>query len=155
MTNFDVRFADRSDLEDVRTAIASLLVELSGDVARMMANFESTYQFLVSRHVGGVLVARESESREIAGVLTYSKQAALRAGGQYCLIQELWVTSSWRSHGIGARLIKFLRDEAAPEISQFEVGLPGPGFPRRDATQAFYERLGFAVIGVRAQSRSG
>lgn len=154
MTNVDVGFAAEHDAADVRRAVEALLVELSGDPTRTLTNFESTYRTLLSRSAGGVLVARDSASGELLGVLTYSTQIALRTGGEHVVIQELWVGESGRGHGVGSRLVGFLREQAVPGIRQIEVGLPGQGYSGLASTRAFYEARGFAIIGVRARWRS-
>jgi GNAT superfamily N-acetyltransferase len=154
VTTVEVGFADEKDADGVRLAVETLLVELSGDPTRTLTDFAATFATLLTRSVGGVVVARRVGSGELVGVLTYSTQAALRTGGEHVVIQELWVSSAGRGQGVGQRLVDFLRFQAEPGIRQIEVGLPGPGFPDLASTQAFYERCGFVPIGVRARWRA-
>jgi GNAT superfamily N-acetyltransferase len=151
--NVEVNFAAEADAGEVRYAVESLLRELSGNPTRTLEDFAATFLALSSRDTGGVLVARDADTRALLGVLTYSLQIALRTGGNHCVIQELWVSDTARGGGAGSRLMDFLRREAVPDVAQIEVGLPGDGFAHLPSTRAFYEGCGFELIGARARWR--
>lgn len=148
--NATIRQASVEDLAGVKAGVDALLMELRGSgISR--DGFDATFRALVAGDGGGVIVAEDDASDAIVGVLAYSLQVALRTGGLYAEIQELWVDASQRGRAVGTRLIEHLRERAIPHIRQIEVGLPSEHFAGRDSTQAFYERCGFSVLGVRAR----
>jgi GNAT superfamily N-acetyltransferase len=150
--NLRVRLATAADEAAVLAAVRDLIRELASDPAyELPAGAALTFQRLVAGDVGGcVLVAEADDAASLLGVATISLQAALRAGGRYAELQELWVAPTARSRNVGAALIAaadhYCRDQ---EVSILEVGLPSPAFPHLERTSAFYEKLQFALIGPR------
>jgi GNAT superfamily N-acetyltransferase len=150
-TELQVRLATISDESDVLEAITRLLRELSGD-SRHLSDGSRMFRSLIdSPSHGGVIVARTQTDGLLAGVLTFSLQDALRTGGPYCIIQELWVSRDHRRLGVGAAMVHTLDATLPEEVTDIEVGLPGPGFAGLSGTTAFYERSGFTIMGVRAR----
>jgi branched-chain amino acid aminotransferase len=150
-TGLTVRRAGDGDLDVVLSGVLGLLRELSGDPTRALAagSRESARAIIGDRSLGTVLVA-STGAGEAAGILTASCQSAIRAGGPYLLIQELYVSPEHRSAGVGAELIRHLaRDAAERGLTLVEVGLPGPGSDTRSRTRGFYLRQGFTETGPR------
>jgi GNAT superfamily N-acetyltransferase len=90
----------------------------------------------------------KTRSGEIVGTLTLNECAAIYAGGNFGEISELYVDSSQRSSGVGAKLIdaakQFGIQKGWPEI---EVGAPPQ--PEWQRTVDFYMNQGFAFSGPR------
>ncbi len=151
---FQTRPGTVADAEEVREAVESLLRELSGQQDRSLEDFENVYSLLVNDpSAGGVLVADAAGGGPLLGVLTFSRQVALRTGGPYAVIQELWVSPAGRSHGVGQALVEALWEFAGEDVTDIEVGLPSDSFEGLSRTRRFYEQCGFTVMGVRARAR--
>lgn len=90
------------------------------------------------------LLARDEIGAPV-GVLTLSTSFAVYAGGEYGVIDEMYVVPGRRSEGIGRSLV-----EAAVAIARergwFRVDVTGPG-AAADPALRFYRRLGFGPTG--------
>ena len=142
---------DRDGIE-IQAAVEQLINELSGAVWRA-ADFQSVFQrILANPELSGILVARTEGV--VVGVLTYSQTLAIRTGGAYLTIQELWVDSARRGARIGHALMAKAKNVASQRgITDIEVGLPSQSFPSFVATEAFYAANGFSAIGPRYRFR--
>lgn len=146
-----VRRASSADVAQVAASVAELLVELGGAPGDPGAMEDTTRTLIEEPQAGGIVVA-ESEGTLI-GVLAASWQSAIHVPGRYGLIQDLWVHPSWRSNAIGAGLLAALAELAREaEIDRLEVGLPRASFAGVEATEAFYRRNGFALVGARMRT---
>lgn len=116
------------------------------------ADFVRAAHLLLQPHTGLWAFLAIAESRQHIGVLTLNKCAAIYAGGFFGEIADLYVSPSWRSTGIGKRLVDaavaFSRNRCWPFL---EVG--APSLPRWQRTFDFYKRLGFKEIGPRLELR--
>ncbi len=146
-----VRQAGTGDLDAVLAAVLGLLRELTGDSRRELpaGTRDAACAFIRDRAVGTVLVATTAAG-EVVGVLGASCQVAIRTGGRYLLIQELYVFPAHRGGGVGDRLIRHLVDDAIHRgVSLIEVGPPGSGFTYQSRTLDFYRNQGFTEVGPR------
>jgi GNAT superfamily N-acetyltransferase len=150
---FVVERAAAADSEQVATAVAALLSELRGEpVAPSPASAVTLARLLRDEHHGAVFVAR-SPGGGLAGFAGVTWQLALHVGGEYGLIQEVWTAPSWRGRGVGAALVEAIRTAArAHGVDSLEVGLPRASYGELAATTAFYERLGFELVGARMRA---
>ncbi len=126
-------------VEDERRVLALLgqLFErdLLGEPARGTA-----FRRMLASERGFVIVAEED--RAILGVISISLNLAIRFDFAYAQIEELVVDSAARGRQAGAILVRAALDEARRRGCE-EIGL----YPREE-TRAFYEKLGFAYVGV-------
>jgi GNAT superfamily N-acetyltransferase len=84
------------------------------------------------------------------GALAGSWQHAIHATGAYCILQDLWVSPIWRGQRIGTALLTALFERMRERgLARVEVGLPAGHFGGLGATEAFYLRHGFRVLGPR------
>jgi GNAT superfamily N-acetyltransferase len=144
-----VRAAVEADAPHVADAVAQLLTELGANPPALAAMQETARALIVQPQAGALLVA-EAHAGGIVGVLGASAQLAIHVPGRYLLIQDLWVHPAWRSQAIGAALLAAVEQLAHDQgMARLEVGLPRPEFARIRATQAFYQRNGFTLLGVR------
>lgn len=147
-TGTRVRAATRDDVAAVAGAVELLLVELGGRKPERAALEAEVRALLEDPAVGLLLLAEAGE--EVVGVLAGSWQRAVHVPGRYLTIQDLWTHPDWRSRGVGAELVEAAADAARAEgVTRLEVGLPRETFEGIKATEAFYERNGFEVLGVR------
>jgi GNAT superfamily N-acetyltransferase len=146
-----VRRASSADVAQVAGAVAELLVELGGAPGERAAMEDTTRTLIEEPRAGGIVVAEWEGT--LIGVLAASWQSAIHVPGRYGLIQDLWVHPSWRSNAIGAGLLAALAELAREaEIDRLEVGLPRASFAGVEATEAFYRRNGFALVGARMRT---
>lgn len=91
------------------------------------------------------LLAKD-ESGDAIGVLTLSASFALYAGGEYGVIDEMYVRPEYRCRGAGRQLL-----EAAVAIARrrrwFRLDVTGPLDERGDRAVRFYEKRGFEFTG--------
>lgn len=147
-TQATVREAGAGDVEEVATAVASLLTELGGRMPSR-AEMEAEVQALLDDPQGGSVLIAEADGRTV-GVLTASWQRAIHVPGVYATIQDLWVDEAWRSRGVGAELVEAIASQARTRgVSRLEVGLPRETFAAIASTESFYERNGFEHLGPR------
>jgi GNAT superfamily N-acetyltransferase len=147
-TQSTVREADNGDVEEVTTAVGSLLLELGGRTPAR-AEMEAEVQALLDDPQGGSVLIAEADEK-IVGVLTASWQRAIHVPGVYATIQDLWVDEVWRSRGVGAELVEAIASQARTRgVSRLEVGLPRETFAAIASTESFYRRNGFEHLGPR------
>jgi GNAT superfamily N-acetyltransferase len=147
-TGTRVREATREDVAAVAGAVERLLLELGGR-RPATAELEAEARAVLDDPSEGVLLLAEGGG-EVVGVLAASWQRALHVPGRYLTIQDLWTHPDWRSRGVGAELIEAAAAAArAAGVSRLEVGLPRETFAAIRATEAFYERNGFELLGTR------
>jgi GNAT superfamily N-acetyltransferase len=143
-----VRAASPGDAAAIAAAVAELLRELGGAPPAAAALEGTTRAMLDDFRAGAILVAEVDGT--LVGVLAASWQTAIHVPGRYALIQDLWVSPSWRSRSIGADLLSALADRMRHlRIERVEVGLPKESFAALAGTEAFYRANGFAPLGPR------
>lgn len=149
-------FAIQSVAEGMACEIAEMLGDLRSEIVAQTNtqafNFDKAEtatrlaEFL-SREVYFVFVVRDSCGLAV-GFVAFYESRALYAEGEFGTISELYVRPSFRSLGLGARLIDQSKKFAlARGWKRLEVTTPPlPSFER---TLAFYEREGFSITGGR------
>jgi GNAT superfamily N-acetyltransferase len=144
----EITTAGAADREWVGLAVRELLREISGDPHRELVNFPQVYPEIIDPRNGGGFIARDG--RQEIGMVTYSRRAAVRTGGTYFMIEELWVAPAARSSGAGAALIEAVVDRATRNnVSVLEVGLPPFMYENLEKVEEFYRKLGFTTLGPR------
>src|SRR5262245_24078228 len=127
------------------TRVLALLGQLfERDVSREPARAVAFRRMLGSER-GFVIVVEEGD--EVLGVISVSINLAIRFDVAYAQIEELVVDSAARGKQAGALLVRAAMDEARRRGCE-EMGL----YPREE-TRAFYEKLGFAYVGVELRQR--
>ncbi len=120
--------------------VFELLTQLINQEIAQSEEARQVYRELLTWERGCALVVTEGD--DVLGVITASFNPAVRYGGMYAQIEELVVDERARGKKGGAALVRGLVD-ASREHGCREIGL----YPREE-TRAFYERLGFAYVGV-------
>jgi GNAT superfamily N-acetyltransferase len=146
-----VREGTPGDAQAVALAARSLLSELGAGQTPMD---EAVLAMLLEHpEEATVLIAEEAGGR-LVGLLGAGWPLALRAGGRYGLIEELWVLPERRGAGVGSLLLAALVEYARERgVAMLEVGLPGERFERLEATRCFYAAGGFDQLGRRMRRR--
>jgi len=145
-----VERARPDEYETVGLLVNRLLIELfPDDVAyREPGKHISAARYLLESGNNVWAWVAKTAIGEIVGILTLNECAAIYAGGNFGEISELYVDSSQRSSGVGAKLIdaakQFAIQKGWPEI---EVGAPPQ--PEWKRTIDFYTSRGFVYSGPR------
>jgi GNAT superfamily N-acetyltransferase len=138
------------DIAFIATAVGQLVGELRGTGPVEIPHALATAEALATGTVDGIALIAQDDTGERVGMATASYQSAIRTGGRYSLIQELWVAGPRRGRGVGRALIAELgRHSAAEGCTVLEVCLPGPRSPVFSGTRASYLSWGFAELGPR------
>src|SRR5687768_14187039 len=105
----EIRPARADEAAAVAIAVTQLIRELRDDPASLVHGADRAAADLIAMSdLGGVVVAAEDG---IVGLVGYSFPSAIRVGGRYCLIQELWVAPPRRRDGLGRRLLEEVRHQ--------------------------------------------
>jgi len=147
----EIERAAEHEMPTILALIAELLAEL-GEEGREFAGIDRdkllgdlTHAVASDRFVA--LLARD-ESGAAIGVLTLSESFALYAGGEYGMIDEMYVRPGSRRHGVGRALI----EEAvaiARERRWFRLDVTAPTADPDRQVASFYEELGFEPTGAK------
>ena len=150
MSEIIVQFARPEEFGAVGKLVNTLLIELFPDEEdlRDPEQHIRAAEVLLERGDSVWALVAKTENDEIAGVLTLNECSAIYACGSFGEISELYVDSSQRSSGVGAKLIEAAKEfgisRGWPEI---EVGAPPQ--PDWKRTVNFYFRQGFKYSGPR------
>lgn len=103
----------------------------------------SVFESHVRSERGAVIIAENAEG--VLGCATVSYNLAIRYGGEYCELEELFVDESARGLRLGRILVQRTLDEArrrgCAEMGLYLV-------PSTEGNRGFYEKLGFEVLGT-------
>ena len=97
---------------------------------------------------GIVIVALNLSSNKIIGFICVIESNALYAGGNFGVINELYIIPEFRSRKIGQKLIDFLI-EIAKKKNWSRLELDTPEIEKSEKTIQFYKKAGFVPIGFR------
>ena len=128
-------------LQEITTAIGAKVFSFdSGDT-------ETRARTWLSNGTNTVFVAY-TDRNHVMGFLAVYESYALYAEGAFGTITELYVRPTFRSQGVGARLLAEARQFATSRRwTRLEVTTPP--LPQFEKTLAFYERHNFSISGGR------
>lgn len=155
-TSHRLRMARTGDEMLLAQAVQSLLTELGGPGPQFtLKGAERAAGGLISNPASGfALIIEDSQAVEVVGIVTVSAVHAVRAGGYYGVLQELWVAPGYRSADHGARLLHAVEKEASRRgWPMVEVSLPLSGYAELPKLTKFYERAGYGQAGMRWRRR--
>jgi branched-chain amino acid aminotransferase len=153
-----IRPAQLTDIPALVTSIGALITEIKGVEFQLPATSAGVCQRLIEgKSPGAIFVAHSPEDHHtILGLITLNVQESIHVGGEYVLIQELWVHSDYRSQNIGENLIQAVEKYCHQhKFSRMEVCLPTHEFPTFSSTHHFYQKSGFLDFGPRMIKRIG
>jgi GNAT superfamily N-acetyltransferase len=151
-----IEIAQAPDIDTVLALVEALLAELGeegqefaqidrlrlrDDLQRDMAAASGRFLALLARDDSGTAI----------GVLTLSTSFAVYAGGEYGVIDEMYVRPEWRSRGVGRALVDAVVG-IARQRGWFRLDVTGPNAaaapgPVADPALRFYLGLGFEPTG--------
>jgi GNAT superfamily N-acetyltransferase len=85
-------------------------------------------------------------SGEVVGIMTVMETFAIYAGGNYAVIDEMYVAPNYRSQGIGKKFLTALKEFARQRKWQ-RIDVTAPPEEKWNRTVAFYEKEGFVFTG--------
>lgn len=150
------RPAGPNDVPQLARAVQALLTELGGPGPQftLKGAEQAAAQLVGNPDCGFVQVIDDPKTGEIIGIATASAVTALRAGGGYGVLQELWVAPAHRTANHGEKLIAAVRTEARKRgWPMIEVALPLSGYAELERLTGFYRRAGFSEAGMRWRLR--
>ncbi|XIA63646.1 GNAT family N-acetyltransferase [Bradyrhizobium sp. TZ2] len=128
-----------------------LLRELAGRPdAAPPQGWQAVFNRLADEPEAGAIFVSIDEDDQIVGLITLGISEAIRVGGRYATIQELWVHRNYRGSSIGASLVReALAYCEERNLDRVEVGLPSITFPAIRQVEEFYKAAGFDTVGPR------
>jgi GNAT superfamily N-acetyltransferase len=149
-----IEIAQVDEVDTVLALIEELLAELGEEGQEFAGVDPERLHTDIGRNLASgrfvALLARDDSGAAI-GVLTLSESFALYAGGEYGVIDEMYVRPAFRSCGVGRQLV-----DAAVAIARhkrwYRLDVTGPEHPgpeggRGQQAVRFYENLGFEFTG--------
>lgn len=142
-----VRSANINDEIKVLEAIRLFVEELRAKPnINLPENAKNVFRRIVNGVIPGTVLVAETTDSEIIGCATVSIQEVIYKGGEYALLQELWVHPSYRSHSVGNSLIcaveNFCRESS---IRRLEVCLPDESFNSFDKLINFIRGMSLLI----------
>jgi GNAT superfamily N-acetyltransferase len=115
----------------------------------VLDTWSDTFDALIERKRGAIYVAEDAELG-VLGVASVSFNLAIRFGGEYCQLEELYVDPKARGKNCGGLLVLAVIDGAR------ERGCPDVGLyitHRHAANRLFYEKYGFEEVGIEVRQK--
>jgi len=142
--HIDIELAEKPDIPAIKRMIEQLYLELGEE----KESIEFLDEQLISKLIknGRTLILKAIfESQEIIGMLSLSESQAIYAGGHYGVIDEMYITPSYRSMNVGKKLIEKAK-EIAIEKKWKRIDVTAPT-SRNERTSKFYNNNGFIFTG--------
>lgn len=146
----NVDIATEYDVNFVISNIENLIGELTNknEKTSIKGIEETCLNIIKNPSIGVIFISRVNGTP--VGFISATIQQAIRCGGNYCIIQELWVDSKYRNNKIGDFLLSSLENYCTEKnIKRIEVGLPSSKYLDCFKTINFYNKNGFVDIGMR------
>jgi GNAT superfamily N-acetyltransferase len=142
--NFELRKARPEDKEYVLECVQKMHKELSGsDSLPDLEGAGEAFDKLISNEGLGCVYIAVATGGDIAGIINISRQYSITHGGQYAIIQELWLHETLRSISGGMIVLRAVEDYCIKNgIKYIEAAIPAlPGASQYAAD--FYKRNGY------------
>ena len=140
-----IRKAELADLELVYELIKKLLIELGEEASSLGYITTDTINKLMQNNTTTVLLAVD-ENDNALGFATLTETQAIYAGGNYGVIDEMYVEPEYRNLQLGKALIDAIK-EIGKEKGWNRIDVTAPTEKRWERTVQFYEREGFKFTG--------
>lgn len=132
-----------------RNQCLGMIATLTGrEVAQ---NWPGTFDALIEQSRGEILVADDGAAG-LRGLATVTYNLAIRYGGEYCQLEELFVDPGARGRNLGGLLIEAVLARARARGCA-ECGLYL--LPHTENNRPFYEKYGFAAVGAQMRQTLG
>jgi len=143
---FKIRKAGKEDLHLTFSLVKNLLIEL-GDEAKDLEKVDKLqYSQIDINNLETHFVFLVEDEGEAVGIITLSECFAVYTGGNYGIINEMYVLPEYRNKNIGAILIDKTKEIAA-ERNWGRIDVTTPVEKRWERTKSFYLKQGFEFTG--------
>lgn len=142
--NFAFEKATEKETKTVIELLTKLYMELGEE--------RESIQFLSGELIRAVLKTGNTEiylvkcNSDIAGIFTITETQAIYAGGNYGVIDEMYIEPSYREKNAGKETIDFIRGIAESKNWK-RLDVTTPTEERWKRTVAFYQKNGFIFTG--------
>lgn len=148
-----IRPAEPRDATPLAALAGELLREIMGAIGTPVfhvnpATMEAQAAEWLAAGKMWVWLAAEPAAGGMIGFVAAYEGHALYAAGAFGVISELFVRPAYRSQGVGAMLVRAVR-EFGRERGWARIEVTTPPLPQFDRTVAFYGKQGFNVTGGR------
>ncbi len=141
----EIRKATIEDCKQVTRLVNDLILELGGSKLELKKADQVCERLVGDAGLGAALVAID-EKGSIVGVCCMSYQTAIRTGGAYAIVQEMFVAPEQRGSGVGGKLLREAATVSADAgCGVLELGIPDDG----ERQEHFYRSDGFSTVGLR------
>lgn len=141
-----IRKAGKEDLQLTFSLIKNLLIEL-GDEAKDLEKVNKLQNSQIDiNNLETHLVFLAEDEETTVGIITLSECFAVYTGGNYGIINEMYVLPEYRSKNIGAMLINKAKEIAA-EKNWGRIDVTTPVEKRWERTKSFYLKQDFEFTG--------
>ena len=154
--NINFLMASQSDAQN----IAEMVVKLTNEICELtkaqhfdISLMETVKRCRVLLNDGHYRAIVGFDDKKPIAVVTLSETHALYAGGKVGLIQEFYVKPEYRAAGLGAMLVKQVKELGLQENWSC-IELCTPPLPEFERTLTFYQRNDFKAVGGRKMRQS-
>ncbi len=140
-----IRKAKEADLDLVYELIKKLLIELGEEASSLSYITKDMISQLMQNNRTTVLLSID-ENDNALGFATLTETQAIYAGGNYGVIDEMYVDPEFRSLKVGNALIAAIK-EIGKQKDWNRIDVTAPTEKRWERTVKFYEREGFRFTG--------
>ena len=140
-----IRKVEQTDLELVYELIKKLLIELGEEAGSLGYITIDTIRGLLQSGRTSVLLAIDDNEKAL-GFATLTETQAIYAGGNYGVIDEMYIEPEYRSKQVGKALIDAVKD-IGKQKGWNRIDVTAPTEKRWERTVQFYEREGFIFTG--------
>ncbi len=140
-------------IEKIKPDERDLAVQLLQELYLELGEEEESIEFVNPDFIARIISSGKTQiylakiySQQVAGIMTLTECQSIYAGGEYGLLDEMYVTPEFRSKNIGAELIVKIK-QIAKERKWKRVDVTAPTEKRWQRTIDFYEKSGFVFTG--------
>jgi GNAT superfamily N-acetyltransferase len=142
-----IQKASPDEIETVLTFVEKLLRELEDEGNEFEGiDQEKVFREMAENQARFHPFLAKNERGEVVGVMTVVETFAIYAGGNYGVIDELYVSPEYRSEGVGEQFIKVVK-AFGRERGWMRIEVTAPPEEKWRRTVHFYERQGFVFTG--------
>ena len=140
-------------IEKASIGQTSIIIDLLKALYLELGEEETSVQFLDNGLIDKMLSSGKTDvwfafnhNNDVVGICTLTESQALYAGGNYGVIDEMYIVPGYRSKNVGALLVDHVK-EIARQKRWKRIDVTAPTEEKWKRTIAFYEKCGFTFTG--------
>ena len=146
-------------IEKAKVNQLDITIQLLKELYLELGEEEESIKFLDKNFITGIIDSGKTEiylvkinNKQIVGLMTLTECHSIYAGGEYGLLDEMYIRPEFRSHKIGSELIGKIK-QIGKERNWKRVDVTTPTEKRWQRTVDFYEKSGFIFTGSKFKLR--